>query len=90
MSTSAIDTLSLKLVRIIQTKDPRKVSYWSNRLDKQKNQFLVAQVMARINRHLKTHDERLYNWFHDIYFADYSPEVKKLWLDFVELCSLSL
>ena len=90
MSTPTIDAFSLKLIRIIQTKNSEKVSYWSTRLDTQKNQFLVAHVMARINRHLKAHDERLYHWFHEIYFANYSPEVKKLWLDFVDLCSLSL
>lgn len=90
MATSTIDALSRKLIRIIQTKDHEKVSYWVDRLDKQKDQFLVAQIMARINRYLKAHDEPLYQWFHEIYFADYSPEVKKLWLDFVNLCSLSL
>lgn len=90
MSTSTIDALSLKLVRIIQTQDAEKVSYWANRLDQQRDQLLVAQIMARINRYLNAHDRRLYHWFHDIYFANYSPEVKQLWLDFVDLCSLNL
>jgi len=90
MSTATIDALSRKLIRIIQTKDPEQVTYWANRLDRQKDQLLVAQIMAQINRYLKAHDENLYYWFHEIYFANYSPEVKKLWLDFVHLCSLSL
>jgi len=90
MNVSAIDALSIKLIRIIQTRDPNQVSYWANQLDRQKNQFLVAQVLARVNQVLQKTDEELCAWFQDIYCAHYSPEFRKLWLDFVDLCSLSL
>jgi len=90
MDSSAIDALSTRLIRIIQTRDPDQVRYWAAQLDRQKNQFVVAQVIARINRALSTTDEDLCAWFQDIYCANYSPEVRKLWLDFVDLCSLSL
>lgn len=90
MDHTAIDALSVKLIRIIKTRDPDKVHFWAQQLDNQKNQFLVAQVMARLNGYLQRTDPDLYQWFHDIYFADYSPEVEKIWLDFVDLCGLSL
>lgn len=90
MDSSSIDTLSLKLVRIIKTRDPDKVGYWVRQLENQKNQLLVAHLMASVNHRLQRQDRDLYQWFREFYLADYSPEVKQLWLDFVDLCSLSL
>ncbi|MBD1910237.1 MULTISPECIES: hypothetical protein [unclassified Leptolyngbya] len=90
MDTSAIDTLTAKLIHIIKTRDPDKVRFWADQLDRQKNQFLVAQIIARVDRSLQKTDRELRGWFRDIYCANYSPELKKLWLDFVDLCGLSL
>jgi hypothetical protein len=44
MDTSAIEALSTKLIHIIKTRDPDKVRFWADQLDRQKNQFLVAQI----------------------------------------------
>lgn len=90
MDISAIEVLSTKLIHIIKTRDSDKVRFWADQLDRQKNQFLVAQIVARINQTLQRTDRELGRWFQDIYCASYSPEVKKLWLDFVDLCGLSL
>lgn len=90
MDISAIDALSVKLIHIIKTRDPDKVRFWADQLDRQKNQFLVAQIFARVDRSLQRTDRELRGWFRDIYCASYSPELKKLWLDFVDLCGLSL
>lgn len=90
MNPATLNTLSLKLVRIISTRDPDKVSFWIQQLEQQKNQFFVAHLVARVNKQLMQIDKDLYHWFRDLYTDSYSPEVKQLWLDFVDLCGLSV
>ncbi|MDX2212922.1 MAG: hypothetical protein SFY66_06505 [Oculatellaceae cyanobacterium bins.114] len=90
MSQSNLFDISQKLVKIIETKDAERVRHWSKVLEKQKNPMVTVEVFALIRRQLAQKDEDLNRWFQTIYFEEYNPEVKTLWLDFVDLCSLSL
>ncbi|HEY9621091.1 MAG TPA: hypothetical protein V6C78_12015 [Crinalium sp.] len=90
MKKLALEDISQKLVQIIETQDSEKVRYWAKILDRQRDPLVTAEVFIRIRRHLSQKDQALDRWFQDIYFENYNPDVKDLWLDFVELCSLSV
>lgn len=82
--------ISQKLVKIIETKDVERVRHWSKVLETQRNPMVTVEIFALIRRQLTQKDEGLNRWFQDIYFENYHPEMKVFWLDFVDLCSLSL
>jgi hypothetical protein len=86
----SLDDVSWKLVQIIKTKDLEKVKYWINILERQKDPMVTATVFALINRHLARVDAELHRWFHEVYFEEFEPEVKQMWLEFTDLCSWSL
>jgi hypothetical protein len=90
MKRLALEDVSQKLVKIIETKDRDKVRYWAQILERQRDPMVTVEVFVRIRRHLSKTDEPLNRWFQEIYFENYNPDVKNLWLDFVELCSLSI
>jgi hypothetical protein len=90
MKRLALEDVSQKLVKIIETKDSDKVRYWSQVLERQRDPMITAEVFIRIRRHLAKKDETLDRWFQDIYFESYNPDVKDLWLDFIDLCSLGV
>jgi len=90
MSKATVQDISKKLVKIIEAKDLEQIRYWSNVLEKQKNPMITVEVFILIRRQLAQKDNELNRWFQNIYFENYNPEVKQMWLNFVDLCSLSL
>jgi len=90
MSKATVQDISKKLVKIIEAKDLEQIRYWSNVLEKQKNPMITVEVFILIRRQLAQKDNELNRWFQNIYFENYNPEVKRMWLNFVDLCSLSL
>ena len=90
MEQRNLKDVSDKLTAIIQTRDLEKVRYWSRILERQKDPMITVEVFILIRRQLQAIDSNLNQWFEEVYFEDYQPEMKKLWLNFVDLCSLSL
>ena len=81
---------SAKLVKVIKTRDARRVSHLVKILEKQKDSMLSVEIFVRVNRYLEKTDKDLQEWFYSVYFQDCSPQYKAMWLEFVELCSLSI
>ena len=81
---------SAKLVKVIKTRDARRVSLLVDILEKQQDSMLAVEIFVRVNRYLEKTDQELQQWFHSVYFQDCSPQYKSMWLEFIELCSLSI
>ncbi|MEM9217364.1 MAG: hypothetical protein AAGD25_23880 [Cyanobacteria bacterium P01_F01_bin.150] len=81
---------SAKLVKVIKTRNAGRVSHLVEILEKQQDAMLSVEIFVRVNRYLEKTDKELQQWFHSVYFQDCSPQYKAMWLDFVELCSLSI
>lgn len=90
MQKSTLRELSQRLIKIIETRDYEKVKYWTQVLERQKDPMVNVEIFILISRYLSAKDEDLNDWFQNIYFEAYKPEVKKMWLDFIDLCSLSV
>jgi hypothetical protein len=80
--------ISLKLVKVIETRNVERVRYLSKALERQQDPMNTVKIFLLITRYLQQTDRDLYQWFQDIYFEDVSPEVRQMWLDFIELCGL--
>jgi hypothetical protein len=85
-----VSEVSQKLVQVIQTRDADRVRYLSKMMERQKDPMNTVRLFWLITQHLKRIDEELLNWFQSIYFEDCAPEVREMWLQFVDLCSLTL
>lgn len=81
---------SAKLVKVIKSRDARRVERLVQILENQKDSMLSVEIFVRVNRYLEKTDKELQRWFHSVYFQDCSPQYKTMWLEFVELCSLSI
>lgn len=90
MKQFTLEDVSLKLVQIIKTRNVSKVKHWIDVLERQKDPMVTANLFALISRHLANIDTDLHQWFYDIYFEGFHPEVKVMWLEFTDLCSWSL
>jgi hypothetical protein len=90
MDRATLDGISRKLSKIIQQKDIQQVRHWAKIIDRQRDPMIAVQLFILIRRQLHQLDAELDRWFQDIYFEDTSPELRKMWLEFVDLCSLSL
>ncbi len=85
-----VSEVSQKLVQVIQTRDVNRVRYLSKMMERQKDPMNTVRLFWLITQHLKRIDEDLLNWFESIYFEDCAPEVQEMWLQFVDLCGLTL
>jgi hypothetical protein len=90
MNRETLEDISQKLIKIIQTRDEKRVRYWSGVLENQRDPMVTVSVFILVCRHLQNFDIELNRWFQDVYFENYQPDIKRMWLDFAELCSLSL
>jgi len=82
-----IAEISAKLVKVIRTRDAARVRHIADVLERQKNAALAMEVFTHINQTLQTTDQDLHRWFQDIYFEDCSPDVRDLWIDFMNVTS---
>lgn len=85
-----ISEVSTKLVQVIQTRDAERVRYLSKMMEKQKDPMNTVKLFWLITQHLQRLDIDLLNWFESIYFEDCTPEVKEMWLQFIDLCGITL
>ena len=90
MNEQQLFEASAKLVKVIKTRDAGRVGRLVEILEKQQDAMLAVEIFVRVNRYLEKTDQDLLQWFHSVYFQDCSPQYKAMWLDFVELCSLSI
>ncbi|HEY9648925.1 MAG TPA: hypothetical protein V6C88_21275 [Chroococcidiopsis sp.] len=90
MNRKSLEDISLKLVKIVQTRDPDKVRYWVTILERQKDPMVTVNLFILVRRHLQRMDAELDRWFEEIYCENLQPEVRDMWLNFAQLCSLSL
>jgi predicted NAD/FAD-binding protein len=88
--TMSLEAISVKLVELIKTRDEDKVRYWMNVLEKQRDPMVSVKLFILIRQQLRKIDGDLNTWFERVYFEDFHPEIKKMWLDFVDLCSLDI
>lgn len=90
MNKQQLFEASAKLVKVIKTRDARRVKHLVQILEKQQDSMLAVEIFVRVDRYLAKTDKELHQWFHSVYFQDCSPQYKSMWLDFIELCSLSI
>lgn len=90
MNEQQLFEASAKLVKVIKTRDAGRVSHLIDILEKQKDSMLSVEIFVRVNRYLEKTDQELQEWFHSVYFEGCSPQYKIMWLEFIELCSLSI
>lgn len=90
MNEQQLFEASAKLVKVIKTRDAGRVSHLIDILEKQKDSMLSVEIFVRVNRYLEKTDQELQEWFHSVYFEGCSPQYKTMWLEFIELCSLSI
>lgn len=88
MKTFSLEDVSLRLIQIIKTRDANKVRHWIRVMERQKDPMVTVNLFILISRHLGQVDTDLQSWFYELYFEGFSPEVRQMWLDFVDLCSL--
>ncbi|NET10467.1 MAG: hypothetical protein F6K09_21220 [Merismopedia sp. SIO2A8] len=81
---------SVKLVKVIKARDNERVTQLTRILERQKDSMLAVEIFVRVNRYLERTDQELQQWFHNVYFDNCPPQVKSMWLEFAELCSLSI
>jgi hypothetical protein len=84
-----VSTVSRKLITVIQTRDEDRVRYLAKMMEHQKDPMNAIKLFWLIAQQLKRRDTELLQWFESIYFEDCAPEVKAMWLDFVDLCGLT-
>ena len=81
---------SAKLVKVIKTRDASRVRHLVEILEKQQNSMLSVEIFVRVNRYLEKTDKDLQEWFYTVYFRGCSSQYQAMWLEFTELCSLSI
>ena len=81
---------SAKLVKVIKTRNTDRVKHLTQILEKQRDSMLAVEIFVRVDRYLERTDRDLQEWFHSVYFRDCTPQVKAMWLEFADLCSLSI